>query len=163
MQLILNKDIINKKDNKTKNTIAIISDRKWLSNDTSEKVRLADINDIKVIEENIFTMSKINLSDQIIGAIIDIGSNDEIISTLNVIKSHVPRNCWCILIGDIDSISIAQQFIHRGILYLNIQSQLSELTQHLLKGINIESERKAFFISILGCKEVLGPRCLAII
>ncbi|CNJ77683.1 hypothetical protein yaldo0001_3410 [Yersinia aldovae ATCC 35236] len=161
MQLILNKDIINKKDNKTKNTIAIISDRKWLSNDTSEKVRLADINDIKVIEENIFTMSKINLSDQIIGAIIDIGSNDEIISTLNVIKSHVPRNCWCILIGDIDSISIAQQFIHRGILYLNIQSQLSELTQHLLKGINIESERKAFFISILGCKGGIGTTLLS--
>ncbi|CNH46141.1 pilus assembly protein CpaE [Yersinia pekkanenii] len=161
MQLILNKDLINKKDNKTKRTISIISNRKWLSEDASEKVRLAGINDLKEINKDIFTMPTINLPDQTIGVIIDIVHNDDIVKILNLIKSHVPRDCWCILVGDIDSISIAQQFIERGILYLNIQSQLPELTQHLLKGINIESERKAFFISILGCKGGIGTTLLS--
>ena len=161
MQLILSKDTINKKNNKIKNTIAIISNREWLREETSEKVRLADINDIKSIDEDIFIVPKINLSDKTIGAIIDIGNNDDIEKTLDLIKSHIPRDCWCVLVGDIDSISIAQQFIQRGILYLNIKSQLSELTQHLLKGIPIESERKAFFISILGCKGGIGTTLIS--
>ncbi|MGL4485586.1 MAG: pilus assembly protein CpaE [Yersinia sp. (in: enterobacteria)] len=161
MKLILNKDIINKKDNKTKNTITIISDREWLLKDVSEKVRLTGINDIKEIKKDIFSVSTINISDQNIGIIIDIEHNDNIINALNLIKSHIPRDCWCVLIGDIDSISTAQKFIQRGILYLNIQSQLSELTQYLLKGINIESERKAFFISILGCKGGIGTTLLS--
>ncbi|MGP2514419.1 pilus assembly protein CpaE [Yersinia sp. 2545 StPb PI] len=161
MQLILNKDAINKKNNKIKNTIAIISSREWLREETAEKVRLADINDIKSFDESIFLVPKINLSDKTIGAIIDIGSNDNIEKTLDLIKILIPRDCWCVLVGDIDSIGIAQQFIQRGILYLNIKSQLSELTQHLLKGIPIESERKAFFISILGCKGGIGTTLIS--
>ncbi|MFW5394088.1 pilus assembly protein CpaE, partial [Yersinia sp. 2544 StPb PI] len=67
MQLILNKDAINKKNNKIKNTIAIISSREWLREETAEKVRLADINDIKSFDESIFLVPKINLSDKTIG------------------------------------------------------------------------------------------------
>lgn len=78
------------------------------------------------------------------GIIIDINENHDINIILDLMKVHTPRDCWCILVGDIDSISIAQQFIERGILYLHIQSQLADLTQNLLKGIQIESDRKAF-------------------
>lgn len=161
MQLILNKDLINKKGSKVKDTIAIISTRKWLIEIISEKIRLADINSIKEIEDNIFTTSSVNLPDQTIGVIIDIGNDQEIEKILDLIKNHTPRDCWCVLVGDIDSISIAQQFIDRGILYLNIQSQSAELTQLLLKGIQIESERKAFFISVLGCKGGIGTTLLS--
>lgn len=161
MQLILSKDVINKKNNKIKNTVAIISNREWLREEISEKVRLADISDIKSFDEDIFIVSKINVSDKTIGVIIDIVNNGDVAKTLDLIKSHIPRDCWCVLVGDIDSISIAQQFIQRGILYLNIKSQLSELTQNLLKGIPVESERKAFFISILGCKGGIGNTLLS--
>lgn len=161
MQLILNKDLINKKTSKVKDTIAIISTRKWLIEKISEKIRLADINNIKGIEDNIFTASLVNLPDQTIGIIIDIGNDQEIEKILDLIKNHTPRDCWCVLVGDIDSISIAQQFTDRGILYLNIQSQSAELTQLLLKGIQIESERKAFFISVLGCKGGIGTTLLS--
>ncbi|MDR5017510.1 pilus assembly protein CpaE [Yersinia rochesterensis] len=161
MQLILNKDLINKKTSKVKDTIVIISTRKWLIEKISEKIRLADINNIKGIEDNIFTASLVNLPDQTIGIIIDIGNDQEIEKILDLIKNHTPRDCWCVLVGDIDSISIAQQFTDRGILYLNIQSQSAELTQLLLKGIQIESERKAFFISVLGCKGGIGTTLLS--
>jgi pilus assembly protein CpaE len=161
MQLILNKDLINRKGSKVKNTIAIISTRKWLIEKISEKIRLADMESIKEIEKDIFTVSEINLSDHTIGVVIDIGNNSDVEETLNLIKSHTPRDCWCVLVGDIDSISIAQQFTERGLLYLNVQSQSAELTQHLLKGIQIESERKAFFISVLGCKGGIGTTLLS--
>lgn len=161
MQLILNKDLINKKDGKTKNTIAIISQRAWLIEKVSEKIRLADFNNIKEIDKNIFTTLSVNPPEQTTGMIIDIGNNDDIEKILSLIKNHTPRDCWCLLVGDIDSISIEQQFTDRGILYLNIQSQSSEITQLLLKGIQIELERKAFFISVLGCKGGIGTTLLS--
>ncbi|EEQ14333.1 hypothetical protein yfred0001_29890 [Yersinia frederiksenii ATCC 33641] len=161
MQLILNKDLINKKDSKIKNTIAVISQRSWLIEKVSEKIRLADINNIKEVDKDIFSTLSINLHEQTIGVIIDIGYSDDIEKILNLIKSHTPRDCWCILVGDIDSISIAQQFTERGLLYLNIQSQSSEITQLLLKGIQIDLERKAFFISVLGCRGGIGNTLLS--
>nr|WP_080099003.1 pilus assembly protein CpaE [Yersinia enterocolitica] len=106
-------------------------------------------------------LSTINTPEKTVGFIIDIGNNQDVEKTLSLIKSNTPRDCWCVLVGDIDSISIAQKFTERGILYLNVQSQSIELTQHLLKGIPIESERKAFFISILGCKGGIGTTLLS--
>ncbi|WP_145523067.1 pilus assembly protein CpaE [Yersinia rohdei] len=161
MQLITNKDLISKKDTKIKNTIAIISKRKWLIDNVAEKIRLADINNIKEIEKDILAVSSVNLPEQTIGIIIDIGNDHNIKNILDLIKNCTPRDCWCVLVGDIDSISIAQQFTEQGILYLNIQSQSAELTQLLLKGIRIESDRKAFFISVLGCKGGIGTTLLS--
>ncbi|CNG87716.1 putative tight adherance operon protein [Yersinia enterocolitica] len=161
MQLILNKELINRKDNKIKSNIVIVSTRKWVIEKISEKIRLADINDIKEIDKDIFNLSTINTPEKTVGFIIDIGNNQDVEKTLSLIKSNTPRDCWCVLVGDIDSISIAQKFTERGILYLNVQSQSIELTQHLLKGIPIESERKAFFISILGCKGGIGTTLLS--
>lgn len=161
MQLILNKDLINRKDSKIKNTIVIISSRNWLIEEVSEKIRLADINNIKEINKDIFTAQSVNLSEQAIGVVIDIGNDINIENIVDLIKKHIPRDCWCVLVGDIDSISIAQQFTERGILYLNIQSQSAELTQLLLKGIQIETERKAFFTSVLGCKGGIGTTLLS--
>ncbi|EKN6166149.1 pilus assembly protein CpaE, partial [Yersinia enterocolitica] len=139
----------------------IVSTRKWVIEKISEKIRLADINDIKEIDKDIFNLSTINTPEKTVGFIIDIGNNQDVEKTLSLIKSNTPRDCWCVLVGDIDSISIAQKFTERGILYLNVQSQSIELTQHLLKGIPIESERKAFFISILGCKGGIGTTLLS--
>ncbi|HDL6964152.1 TPA: pilus assembly protein CpaE [Yersinia enterocolitica] len=161
MQLILNKDLINKSDSKTKNVIVIISNRNWLIEKVSEKIRLADMNNIKEINKDIFTAQSINLPEQTIGTIVDIGNNINMENIVDLIKKHTPRDCWCVLVGDIDSISIAQQFTERGILYLNIQSQSAELTQLLLKGIQIDTERKAFFISVLGCKGGIGTTLLS--
>ncbi|HEG0621130.1 TPA: pilus assembly protein CpaE [Yersinia enterocolitica] len=161
MQLILNKDLIYKNDSKTKNIIAIISNRSWLIEKVSEKIRLADMDNINEINKDIFTTQSITLPEQTIGTIIDIGNDVNIENIVYLVKNHTPRDCWCVLVGDIDSISIAQQFTERGILYLNIQSQSAELTQLLLKGIQIETERKAFFISVLGCKGGIGTTLLS--
>lgn len=161
MQLILNKDLVNRKDSKKKNTIVIISRRNWLIEEVSEKIRLADINNIKEINKDIFTDQSVNLPEQTIGVIIDIGNDINIENIVDLIKKHTPRDCWCVLVGDIDSISIAQQFTERGILYLNIESQSAEITQLLLKGIQIETERKAFFTSVLGCKGGIGTTLLS--
>ncbi|EEQ03034.1 hypothetical protein yrohd0001_16510 [Yersinia rohdei ATCC 43380] len=119
------------------------------------------MNNIKEIEKDILTVSSVNLPEQTIGIIIDIGNDHNIKNILDLIKNCTPRECWCVLVGDIDSISIAQQFTEQGILYLNIQSQSAELTQLLLKGIRIESDRKAFFISVLGCKGGIGTTLLS--
>ncbi|CNI67137.1 pilus assembly protein CpaE [Yersinia mollaretii] len=161
MQLILNKELISRKESKVKNTITIISTRKWLIEEISEKIRLTDFDNIKKIEQDIFNAVTINLSGQTVGVIIDIGNNCDVEDTVNLIKNNTPRDCWCVLVGDIDSISIAQQFTDHGLLYLNMQSQSAELTQHLLKGIQVESGRRAFFISVLGCKGGIGTTLLS--
>uniref|UniRef100_UPI0011A1FF27 pilus assembly protein CpaE n=1 Tax=Yersinia mollaretii TaxID=33060 RepID=UPI0011A1FF27 len=161
MQLILNKELISRKESKVKNTITIISTRKWLIEEISEKIRLTDFDNIKKIEQDIFNAVTINLSGQTVGVIIDIGNNCDVEDTVNLIKNNTPRDCWCVLVGDIDSISIAQQFTDHGLLYLNMQSQSAELTQHLLKGIQVESGRRAFFISVLGCKGGIGTTLMS--
>ena len=89
MQLILSKDAINKKNNKIKNTVAIISNREWLREEISEKVRLADISDIKSFDEDIFIVSKINVSDKTIGVIIDIVNNGDVAKTLDLINKSI--------------------------------------------------------------------------
>lgn len=161
MQLILNKDLINRKESKVKNSITIISPRKWLIEIISEKIRLADVENINEIEQDIFNATTINLSSQTVGVVIDIGNNSDLENTLDLVKNNTPRDCWCVLVGDIDSITIAQQFTEHGLLYLNVQSQAAELTQHLLKGIQVESGRKAFLISVLGCKGGIGTTLLS--
>ncbi|PJE88021.1 pilus assembly protein CpaE [Yersinia mollaretii] len=161
MQLILNKELISRKESKVKNTITIISTRKWLIEEISEKIRFTDFDNIKKIEQDIFNAVTINLSGQTVGVIIDIGNNCDVEDTVNLIKNNTPRDCWCVLVGDIDSISIAQQFTDHGLLYLNMQSQSAELTQHLLKGIQVESGRRAFFISVLGCKGGIGTTLMS--
>ncbi len=64
MQLILNKELINRKDNKIKSNIVIVSTRKWVIEKISEKIRLADINDIKEIDKDIFNLSTINTPEK---------------------------------------------------------------------------------------------------
>ena len=161
MQLILNKDLISRKERKIKDSITIISNRHWLIEIVSEQIRLADMNNINEINKDIFNVSSISLSDQTIGVIVDIGNNSNIDELLTLTSNYISRHCWCVLVGDVDSISIAQQLTERGVLYLNIQSQSAELTQLLLKGIQVEKDRKAFFISVLGCKGGIGTTLLS--
>ncbi|CNK44977.1 putative tight adherance operon protein [Yersinia mollaretii] len=161
MQLILNKELISRKESKAKNFITIISTRKWLIEEIAEKIRLADFDNIKEIEQDIFNVTTINLPSQTIGVVIDIENNSDVDDIVNLIKNNTPRDCWCVLVGDIDSISIAQQFTEHGLLYLNMQSQSAELTQHLLNGIQVEAGRRAFCISVLGCKGGIGTTLLS--
>lgn len=161
MQLILNKELISRKESKAKNFITIISTRKWLIEEIAEKIRLADFDNIKEIEQDIFNVTTINLPSQTIGVVIDIENNSDVDDIVNLIKNNTPRDCWCVLVGDIDSISIAQQFTESGLLYLNMQSQSAELTQHLLNGIQVEAGRRAFCISVLGCKGGIGTTLLS--
>ncbi|WP_261373778.1 pilus assembly protein CpaE [Yersinia mollaretii] len=161
MQLILNKELISRKESKTRNFITIISTRKWLIEEISEKIRLADFDNIKEIEQDIFNVTTINLPSQTVGVVIDIENNSDVDDIVNLIKNNTPRDCWCVLVGDIDSISIAQQFTEHGLLYLNMQSQSAELTQHLLNGIQVEAGRRAFCISVLGCKGGIGTTLLS--
>ncbi|ATM87483.1 MULTISPECIES: pilus assembly protein CpaE [Yersinia] len=161
MQLILNKDLISRKERKVKDSITIISNRHWLIEVVSEQIRLADMNNINEINKDIFNVPSISLSDQTSGVIVDIGDNSNVDELLALANNYISRHCWCVLVGDVDSISIAQQLTERGVLYLNIQSQSAELTQLLLKGIQVEKDRKAFFISVLGCKGGIGTTLLS--
>ncbi len=57
MQLILNKELISRKESKVKNTITIISTRKWLIEEISEKIRLTDFDNIKKLSKTYLMLS----------------------------------------------------------------------------------------------------------
>ncbi|MCW6567512.1 pilus assembly protein CpaE [Yersinia ruckeri] len=161
MQLIINSSLISKKDINTKKIVSLISNRPEIINRVSEQIRITDDFEINEVRVNIFEKNTFHISASSYGVIIDIASHTDIDAIKDLIKTHIPRVSWCIIIGDNDSISNSQRFIEQGLVYLQSASQIDGLAQRLKKGIQIENDRKAFFISVFGCRGGVGTTLIS--
>ncbi|EKN4695080.1 pilus assembly protein CpaE [Yersinia ruckeri] len=161
MQLIINSNLISKKEVNTKKTVSLISNRAEIIDRVSEQIRITDEFEIDEVRVDIFEKNTFHISTSSYGVIIDIAYHTDIDAIKNLIKTHIPRVSWCIIIGDNDSISNSQRFIEQGLLYLQSASQIDGLAQRLQKGIQIESDRRAFFISVFGCRGGVGTTLIS--
>jgi len=163
MSLFLSKNLIHSKNNKSQNEnlVAILSKNSELRGKISEQVYLSGIQNIKEISLDFSELTHVDLPHSLSGVILDIGSHKDVDLILNFIQSQIPSRAWCVLIGSNDSIRVAQQFTEQGFLYLHADSQMAELTQHLIKGISIKKLRSSFLISVLGCRGGVGSSLLS--
>lgn len=95
------------------------------------------------------------------GVVVDIGPRDDADNIISQIQAQVPRDAWCCVVGDSDSISLAQTFMAHGIHYFNLNAQREALLQTIASGQQLRNTRSALCISVLGCKGGVGATTVA--
>ena len=165
--LLLDKDKLAGSDNGNVNSvrkICIISDRDEVANQIAQQLRTRGLENIEIIATQFLSEQKdLKLSAEMyVGVIIDIGDAINIQDVLIRTRSVVPQNMWCCLVGDNDSIRFAQRFAREGLLYFHADTQLYQMVDRIISGVNIPVRRHTVKISVLGCKGGIGTSLIAI-
>lgn len=141
--------------------IYVISVRTDINHLLCQRLRQAGYGAVESVEIAITQLSSLTLSECIGGIIIDIGDSEAVEEIINLLHSLIPRQIWCCLVGDSDSIALAQAFAHNKIRYYNLKTQLDQAITAILKGEQLDSNRSAVSINVLGCKGGVGTTTLA--
>lgn len=146
-------------------TVVVISKRKAFSEDIANLFHLSGYNDVEIINssyneitENINSMLSTKKTHGVVIDALDDLSSDLVCDRLQML---VPINSWCIVVGDVDSISVVTQFNNRGYTYLNLKYQRERFVATIKKLANGESTEfqvgnEAVIVSFLGCKGGVG-------
>lgn len=139
--------------------IMVISQRKEVLETISQSLRVNGIDHVDEINSDFFTDAKLSFSsEEIAGIILDVKNveTSQIQSTINAIHGLIPQNIWCCVVGNNDSISVAQQFVEQGIHYFHLASQLEQIVKQVVEGVSTPNVRTSVNIHILGCKGGIG-------
>ena len=133
--LLLDKETVN---TDSVRMIAIISPRKEVSGEIAQLLRMRGFENVTVIDSDFFSLDKVTFSaEETLGVVVDIGSNTNLKEISQQIYSFVPQYVWCCAIGESDSISLAQKLTNEGILYFHSSTQLNQLVERIISGVNI--------------------------
>ena len=155
--LLLEKENMLSADSNRK--IVLISQREGVLQNVGQLLRSNGVEFVDEVNADFFSDSKLTFpAEEILGTILDVGdlSGKDIQSIINAIYGLIPQNIWCCVVGDSDSISVAQQFLKQGILYFHLGSQTEQMVQQVVGGISTPNVRTSVVIDILGCKGGIG-------
>ena len=142
--------------------ISIVSEREEIQSEIAQILRTNGLENIKLINEDFLSSADITFSaEDSIGVIIDINKETNVSAITKQIFSAVPQNMWCCVVGDSDSISLAQKLLEDGILYFNSYSQLNQMVNKIVSGISIPKIRDTVKIAVLGCKGGIGSSLIS--
>ncbi len=162
MRLLLNKDLAQQQNKLHERDMLVISSRADVAEHLAQHIGQAGMGHVKVLETDFLSAPVLTLAENLQGVLIDIGGCTDVDQVVNQVKGRIPQQCWCILFGDSDSISVAQGFVERGMRYFHVGSQLAEITARVLSGPGQEiSTRKSLLITLLGCKGGAGSSLLS--
>lgn len=139
--------------------IVLISQRESVLKKVAPLLRSGGVEYVDEVNSDFFSDTSLSFPpDEVLGIILDIGdfSSSDIESITNAIYGLIPQNIWCCLIGDNDSISIAQKFLKQGIYYFHLDSQSEQMVQQVVSGISVPEVRNAVVIDVLSCKGGIG-------
>lgn len=139
----------------------VLSSRKIINEELSQLIRLAGFNQVESVLQDLHATKTLTISEKDYGIVIDIGHQEYIEDIVPTILAMVPRGVWCCVVGDSDSIMLAQAFLRQGIQYFNLNSQRELFVQAAISGTNLKATRWAVSISILGCKGGVGNSSIA--
>lgn len=145
----------------TERTIYVLSARGEISAHLTKSLRMAGFNNIETLETSLQHAGNIALSANAWGVIIDINQQQNAEEVVLTVQTLVPRGIWCCVVGDSDSIALAQTFARSGIYYFNIHAQGEELIQAATNRVLTKNRRLTVSISILGCKGGIGNTIIA--
>ncbi|AKJ41122.1 hypothetical protein [Pragia fontium] len=161
MLLFLQKDDVRKNKSLNEKSTMVISSRLGLRQEICQKIRMGGVSQVEEINANFLTSDKIELPEFLNGVIIDIENYKDTAKAVSIIYSKIPRDCWCVVVGDIDSIAVAQKFSESGIAYFYSTFQLNDMVEQIASGLPKVGGRKAINISVLGCKGGIGTTLLS--
>ena len=137
--------------------VVVISLRENIRTEIAQLLRAQGMPIVKEINQNFFSSEKLYFdAEKVSGIVVDIEQIDDVDSTVNAIYGLIPQAVWCCLIGDSDSISMAQKFLSRGVLYFHFFSQKGQMVRQIISGVSIPPMRTPINISVLGCKGGIG-------
>ena len=142
-------------------TFYVLSARNEVNEQLSQLLQLAGFNQIEKIHQSLGQIRNLTLSSKAWGMIIDIDAQTQVEEMVTAIQALVPRNIWCCVTGDSDSIALAQSFARHGIAYFYRQAQSEEMMQAAVSGAVVKAHRWAVSVSVLGCKGGTGNTTLA--
>lgn len=158
--LLLDKETVN--TNNSVRIIAIISPRKEVSAELAQLLRMRGFENITIIDNDFFALNKVTFSaEDTLGVIVDIENNTNLKEISQQIYSFVPQNVWCCAIGESDSISLAQKLTNEGILYFHSGTQLNQLVERVISGVNIPLVRNTVRVNVVGCKGGIGSTLIS--
>ena len=142
--------------------IAVISPQETVRTEIAQLLRTRGFENVAVINASFFAMDKVTFSaEETIGVIVDIENETDLRTISQQIYSFVPQNVWCCAVGQSDSISLAQKLLNDGVLYFHSESQLNQLIDRVISGVNIPLMRNTVRISVLGCKGGIGATLIS--
>ncbi|WP_233143493.1 pilus assembly protein [Aggregatibacter actinomycetemcomitans] len=144
-------------------TITIVSSRDDIQGEVAQTLRTRGLENIEIVKKDFFTSSdEISFSaEDTVGVIIDITHETNIKTIVERVFSVVPQNVWCCVIGDSDSISLSQKLLDEGILYFNSHTQLSQMVEKIILGVDIPRLRDTVKIAVLSCKGGIGASLIS--
>ncbi len=153
-------------DNQTINSIrnvVVISPTLIVQNEIAELLRSNGVENVDVLN-NSFQNEDIFLNaEETVGVVIDIESNTNIDEIIEHVTALVPQKMWCCLIGESDSISLAQRLAEDNILYFNRVTQLNLMVAKITANkMAVPTTRNTVKICMLGCKGGIGATFLSI-
>ncbi|MTH45575.1 tight adherance operon protein [Intestinirhabdus alba] len=137
------------------------SARESVNTSLSEMLRTAGFSDVGSFSQDLMTHSELSLPANAAGVIFDIGQCVDPEAVITRIQTVIPRDIWCCVVGDSDSITLAQSFSRQGIFYFNLKAQSEALIAAATAGTLAHSPRNTVCISVLGCKGGIGNTQIA--
>lgn len=143
--------------------IAVVSQRENILSEVAQVLRTRGLENIEIVKRDLFVSSEgLSFSaENYVGVIIDTGNESNNKTIINHVFSIVPQNVWCCVIGDSDSISLSQKLLGEGVLYFNSHTQLIQMADKIVSGVNIPRVRDTVKIAILGCKGGIGTSLIS--
>lgn len=151
----------NEKATGTDQAFYVLSERKDVTEKLGQLLRLAGFAQVEEIHKSVMYVTSLQLAPQTRGIIIDIDDSLNAQETIQAIKTLVPRDVWCCVVGNQDSITLAQRYASQGLHYFYIGAQDDELIQVVTSGRRVTPFRWAVNISVLGCKGGIGNTSIA--
>ncbi|WP_101775975.1 AAA family ATPase [Pasteurella oralis] len=142
--------------------IMVVSGQEHIQNDIAQILRTRGLENLEIINSDFFLSSDLAFAaEETLGVIVDIGAETDIKVISENIYSVVPQNVWCCVIGQSDSISLAQKLLDEGILYFHSDTQLSQMAEKIVSGVNIPLVRHTVKIAVLSCKGGSGASLIS--
>ncbi|MGV6988682.1 pilus assembly protein [Testudinibacter sp. P80/BLE/0925] len=142
--------------------VQVISLRENVRQEIAQLLRTQGMPVVKEIDQDFFSSQNLQFdAEKISGIVIDIEQIDDVESTVNAIYGLIPQGVWYCLVGDSDSISTAQTFLNRGVLYFHFGSQKRQMVRQIISGLSVPRVRTTINISVLGCKGGVGATFLS--
>lgn len=139
----------------------VLSTRQEVNSELARSLRLAGFTQVEMLSQTLASVVPLQISADAHGVIIDIGPLSCSESVVTTLLAIIPRNVWCCVVGDSDSITLAQSFANYGIHYFNLSAQREMVIQAAISGATLAVRRWALSISVLGCKGGVGNSWIA--
>lgn len=149
------------KQGESNKVFSILSQDQRVHDCVRQLLSRAGFSQFKHLHSTLEEMTSGTISSVTSGVIIDISGQENMELTLATVQSLIPRNVWCCVVGNSDSITLARRWAHNNILYFLLPDQEDDFVAAVINGETARVKRKASSITVLGCKGGVGTSTLA--